>query len=100
MRPVWRGATSAPLRDLPSHSPARATYNATQRAGGLMQRSESPVTTQDRSVVTVLGPVSATSLGVTDSHDHLFLRTPALPGQEFEDLERSSAEVRAARASG
>ena len=58
------------------------------------------MTTEDRSVITVRGPVPAASLGVTDAHDHLFLRTPALPGQEFDDLELSTAEVRAARASG
>jgi 5-phospho-D-xylono-1,4-lactonase len=51
-------------------------------------------------VITVRGPVSAASLGVTDAHDHLFLRSPAIPGQEFDDLELSTAEVRAARASG
>jgi len=58
------------------------------------------VTSQDPSVITVRGPVPAASLGVTDAHDHLFLRTPVLPGQEFDDLERSTAEVRAANASG
>ena len=83
---------------LPSHSPAMATYNATLRA--VMQGAENAVTTHERSVITVRGPVPAESLGVTDAHDHLFLRTPALPGQEFDDLERSTAEVRAASASG
>jgi predicted metal-dependent phosphotriesterase family hydrolase len=65
-----------------------------------MQRAENAVTTRDRSVVTVRGPVPPASLGVTDAHEHLFLRTPALPGQEFDDLERSTDEVRAARSSG
>jgi predicted metal-dependent phosphotriesterase family hydrolase len=65
-----------------------------------MQRAENAVTTQERSVVTVLGLIPAASLGVTDAHDHLFLSTPALPGQEFDDLQRSTAEVRAARATG
>lgn len=51
-------------------------------------------------VVSVLGLIPATSLGVTDAHDHLFLRTPVLPGQELQDLERSSAEVLAAQVSG
>jgi predicted metal-dependent phosphotriesterase family hydrolase len=51
-------------------------------------------------VLTVLGPVPAESLGVTDAHDHLFLRTPALPGQDFDDLDRSVAEVREAQATG
>ena len=65
-----------------------------------MQGAEFAVTTHDRSVITVRGPISSASLGVTDAHDHLFLRTPALPGQEFDDLERSTAEVRAARSTG
>jgi 5-phospho-D-xylono-1,4-lactonase len=51
-------------------------------------------------VLTVLGPVPAASLGVTDAHDHLFLRSPALPGQDFDDLEKSVAEVREAQATG
>jgi len=51
-------------------------------------------------VVTVTGPLSAAELGVTDAHDHLFLRTPALPGQEFDDLDRAVTEVREAQATG
>jgi predicted metal-dependent phosphotriesterase family hydrolase len=51
-------------------------------------------------VETVLGPVDPASLGVTDAHDHLFLRTPALPGQEFDDLDAMCTEVRGARESG
>lgn len=51
-------------------------------------------------VVTVTGPLRAADLGVTDAHDHLFLRTPALPGQDFDDLARAVAEVREAQATG
>lgn len=51
-------------------------------------------------VMTVTGPMPATALGVVNAHEHLFLRTPALPGQEFDDLERSTAEAAAARAAG
>jgi len=51
-------------------------------------------------VMTVSGPMPASALGVVDAHDHVFLRTPALPGDEFEDLERSTAEVMEGRASG
>ena len=51
-------------------------------------------------VLTVTGPMDARSLGVTDAHDHLFLRTPALPGQEFQDLERAVTEVADAMATG
>jgi phosphotriesterase-related protein len=50
--------------------------------------------------MTVLGPVPPSELGVTDAHDHLFLRTPALPGEEIEDLSLVLAEVEAAAASG
>lgn len=44
-------------------------------------------------VMTVTGPLDADRLGFTDAHDHLFMRTPALAGQELEDLERATAEV-------
>jgi 5-phospho-D-xylono-1,4-lactonase len=55
---------------------------------------------QDGQVMTVTGPIPASGLGVVDAHDHVFLSTPALPGDEFEDLERSTAEVREGMASG
>jgi predicted metal-dependent phosphotriesterase family hydrolase len=51
-------------------------------------------------VVTVLGPVAPEKLGVTDAHDHLFLRTPALPGQEFDDAGRAIEEVTSAKTGG
>jgi len=44
-------------------------------------------------IVTVLGPIEAGELGVTDAHDHLFLRSPALKGQEFDDLGKAVEEV-------
>jgi len=44
-------------------------------------------------IVTVLGPIEPEHLGVTDAHDHLFLRSPALPGQDFDDLEKAIEEV-------
>jgi phosphotriesterase-related protein len=47
----------------------------------------------DDVVMTVTGPVPGSSLGVTNAHDHLFLRSPAMPGQEFDDVDRSSREV-------
>ena len=50
--------------------------------------------------MTVTGPMPAAALGVIDAHDHLFLRTPALPGDEFEDLDRSTAEAIEGRESG
>ncbi|MDQ3691972.1 MAG: aryldialkylphosphatase [Chloroflexota bacterium] len=54
----------------------------------------------DAQVMTVTGLLPAPALGVVDAHDHLFLRSPALPGDEFEDLERSTAEAIDGRASG
>lgn len=43
--------------------------------------------------MTVLGPIETGRLGVTDAHDHLFLRSPALAGQEIDDLDKAVAEV-------
>lgn len=51
-------------------------------------------------VMTVAGPIPASELGVVDAHDHLFLATPALPGDEFTDLDRSTAEAIEGRESG
>jgi 5-phospho-D-xylono-1,4-lactonase len=53
----------------------------------------------ERVVVTVLGPVSADSLGVVDAHDHLFMKSPALDG-ELSDPERVGIEVTDAANSG
>lgn len=54
----------------------------------------------DAQVMTVLGPRPAASLGVTDAHEHLFLRSPALAGQELEDVDLAIAEIRDAQAGG
>ena len=51
-------------------------------------------------VVTVLGPIPQEQLGVTDAHDHLFLRSPALPGQDFDDVDKAVEEVRGAASGG
>ena len=51
-------------------------------------------------IVTVLGPIAPAKLGITDAHDHLFLRSPALPGQDFEDRDHAVEEVAAAAESG
>jgi predicted metal-dependent phosphotriesterase family hydrolase len=51
-------------------------------------------------VVTVLGPIAPDTLGVTDAHDHLFLRSPALPGQEFDDAGLAMDEVGDGKKSG
>src|SRR5260221_4930044 len=51
-------------------------------------------------VMTVLGSVRPDDLGVTDAHDHLFLRTPAIPGQEFDDVDGAIEEVLGAKTGG
>ncbi|MGI5336333.1 phosphotriesterase family protein [Streptomyces sp. CA-181903] len=51
-------------------------------------------------VRTVLGDVPADTLGTVDAHDHLFLRSPLLPGQELDDPAAAEAELRAFAAAG
>ena len=51
-------------------------------------------------VLTVTGLLPASELGVTDAHDHLFLSSPALAGQEIEDADKVTAEVLDAKRSG
>jgi 5-phospho-D-xylono-1,4-lactonase len=51
-------------------------------------------------VQTVLGPVDVDRLGVVDAHDHLFLRSPAMQGDELEDPDKAIEEVREAADSG
>lgn len=50
--------------------------------------------------MTVLGPLPAPRLGVTDAHEHLFLRTPALSGDELEELDGALEEVRDGQTTG
>ncbi|WP_406444075.1 phosphotriesterase [Streptomyces sp. NBC_00631] len=51
-------------------------------------------------VRTVLGDIRPVDLGVCDAHDHLFLRSPRLPGQELNDASAARAELAAFRAAG
>ncbi|MFF4357232.1 phosphotriesterase [Streptomyces sp. NPDC001604] len=51
-------------------------------------------------VRTVLGDVRPEDLGVCNAHDHLFLRSPQLPGQELSDASAARAELEAFRAAG
>ena len=44
--------------------------------------------------MTVAGSVASAALGATDAHEHLFLRTPAQPDDDMQDLDRALAEVR------
>ncbi|GAA2430905.1 phosphotriesterase [Streptomyces mauvecolor] len=49
---------------------------------------------------TVLGEVPADRLGVVDAHDHLFIRSPLLPGQELDDIGHAVARLTAFGALG
>ncbi|MGW4898550.1 phosphotriesterase family protein [Kitasatospora sp. NPDC004240] len=51
-------------------------------------------------VRTVLGDLDPARLGVTDAHDHLFLRSPRLPGEELADPMEAGAVLRAFAAAG
>src|SRR5437879_13919328 len=51
-------------------------------------------------LLTLLGPIPQEQRGVTDAHDHLFLRSPALPGQDFDDVDKAIEEVRGAASGG
>ncbi|WP_329549239.1 phosphotriesterase [Streptomyces sp. NBC_01356] len=51
-------------------------------------------------VRTVLGDTLPEDLGVCDAHDHLFLRSPLLAGQELDDTSAARAELTAFREAG
>ncbi|WP_405856327.1 phosphotriesterase [Streptomyces sp. NBC_01515] len=51
-------------------------------------------------VRTVLGDVDPRLLGLCDAHDHLFIRSPRLPGQELGDASAARAELNAFRSVG
>ncbi|MCF3120367.1 phosphotriesterase [Streptomyces arenae] len=52
------------------------------------------------SVRTVLGDIAPGGLGVCDAHDHLFIRSPRLPGQEMDSADAAAGELAAFRAVG
>jgi predicted metal-dependent phosphotriesterase family hydrolase len=49
---------------------------------------------------TVRGDISPEELGPCDAHEHLFLVTPAQPGDEYSDVEKAIEEARTLRAAG
>ncbi|KIF78519.1 phosphotriesterase [Streptomyces sp. 150FB] len=49
---------------------------------------------------TVLGDIAPADLGVCDAHDHLFLRSPQLAGQELNDPAAAAIRLRAFREAG
>ncbi|MFK4071739.1 phosphotriesterase [Streptomyces sp. NPDC029674] len=48
----------------------------------------------------MLGDIAPADLGTCDAHDHLFLRSPQLPGQELDSADAAAAELAAFRAAG
>ncbi|MBV2156238.1 phosphotriesterase [Kitasatospora sp. SUK 42] len=59
-----------------------------------------PTARAARTVRTVLGDIDPAGLGVTDSHDHLFIRSPLLPAQELDDPAAAEDVLRAYAAAG
>jgi 5-phospho-D-xylono-1,4-lactonase len=51
-------------------------------------------------VRTVLGDLVPSALGPCDAHEHLFLVTPAQPGDEYDGVDEAIEEVRALHAAG
>jgi phosphotriesterase-related protein len=51
-------------------------------------------------VRTVLGDIAPADLGPCDAHEHLFLDTPAQPGEEFLDRDKATEEARTLAAAG
>ncbi|WP_327682812.1 phosphotriesterase family protein [Kitasatospora sp. NBC_00458] len=52
------------------------------------------------SVRTVLGDIDPADLGTCDAHDHLFLRSPRLPGEELDDPAAAGSVLRTFAAAG
>jgi predicted metal-dependent phosphotriesterase family hydrolase len=61
-------------------------------------RAQAPLS--DLVVRTVLGDVAPGLLGACDAHEHLFLATPAQPGDEFGDVDKAIEEARTFHAAG
>ncbi|SED25662.1 phosphotriesterase-related protein [Streptomyces sp. 2224.1] len=69
-------------------------------AGGPAPAVPTPLGDTGPTIRTVLGDIDPAGLGVCDAHDHLFLRSPQLPGQELDDPAAAAAELRAFRTAG
>lgn len=59
-----------------------------------------PAAATARTVRTVLGDLDPAELGPTDSHDHLFFRSPLLPGEELDDPAAATEVLHAFAAAG
>ncbi|QEU97833.1 phosphotriesterase family protein [Streptomyces kanamyceticus] len=53
-----------------------------------------------RTVRTVLGDIPPAELGTCDAHDHVFIRSPQLPGQELDSADAAARELAAFGAAG
>jgi 5-phospho-D-xylono-1,4-lactonase len=53
-----------------------------------------------RIVRTIRGDIAPAELGRCDAHEHLFLVTPAQPGDEYADIDKAIAEAEMLRAAG
>ncbi|MER6844674.1 phosphotriesterase family protein [Streptomyces platensis] len=62
--------------------------------------ADAPAAPVSPAIRTVLGEIAPADLGICDAHDHLFLRSPRLPGQELDDAGAAAAELSAFRAAG
>lgn len=62
--------------------------------------ADEPAPPASPAIRTVLGDIPPAGLGICDAHDHLFLRSPRLPGQELDDAGAAAAELSAFRATG
>jgi 5-phospho-D-xylono-1,4-lactonase len=51
-------------------------------------------------VRTIRGDIDPASLGPCDAHEHLFLVTPAQPGDEYADVDKAIEEAKTLRAAG
>lgn len=51
-------------------------------------------------IQTVLGALASNQLGRVDAHEHVFLRSPALRGEEYGEIEPMTVELSAVRSTG
>ncbi|AMM20317.1 hypothetical protein AX769_09265 [Frondihabitans sp. PAMC 28766] len=51
-------------------------------------------------VRTITGDVDASSLGRVDAHEHVFLASPALAGEDFQDADKAQSELGFVKAAG
>ncbi|MEU6675087.1 phosphotriesterase [Streptomyces sp. NPDC046925] len=66
----------------------------------MVNAASSPTPTTAHTVRTVLGDTPPSALGICDAHDHLFLTSPQLPGQELDSATAAAQELAAFRAAG